>query len=520
VGVGRFRADLYHRLAVVILEVPPLRYRGQDAVLLAEHFLASHAAAHGVAPKRLDAGARAWLLTCDWPGNVRELSHLMERVRLLVPDDEVGRDTLERLRIPLTPAPAPTPSPSAPADEGEAARIRAALARTGGNVVRAARLLGLGRNALRHRMRRHGIDRPPPADPEQPRADAGHVPAAADAPRPEPRWEQRPVAALAIDLVVPDDAVEPWTTVRRWERMVGERVSGFGGAMVTRSPSRLTAVFGVPRALEQLPQRAVLAALAIRRLALEDDPLARPALRMAVHAGAVRVDHAARDVGGGLVPVGDTLALPERLLGHAGAGEILVSPAVAHRVEGWCVLRGRELRIGEADTLRAHAVLARRPQPGADSPAATGQTRFVGRQRELDLLRGTFDGAAAGLGQVVFLVGEAGVGEAGPPAEVSAGVADVPPRRGGGRRGAHGAPTAFLPVIDGLRRLWGIDDQDDEARAGAKVDAAVAALGDDLRWTLPFLRHVLGLAVDDPAAAALDSASRRSETFRALKALT
>src|SRR5262249_37997925 len=296
--------------------------------------------------------------------------------------------------------------------------------------------------------------------------------------------------------------------------------SGFGGAMVTRSPSRLTAVFGVPRALEQLPQRAVLAALAIRRLALEDDPLARPALRMAVHAGTVRVDTAARDVGGGLVPVGDTLALPERLLGHAGAGEILVSPAVAHRVEGWCVLRGRELRIGEADTLRAHAVLARRPQPGADSPAATGQTRFVGRQRELDPLRGTFDGAAGGLGQVVFLVGEAGIGKSRLLAEFSAGIADVPHVWVEGRCASYGTTTAFLPVIDGLRRLWGIDDQDDEARAGAKVDAAVAALGDDLRWTLPFLRHVLRLAVDDPPAPALDSANRPTRTFRPLNAPT
>src|SRR5262245_37319427 len=71
VARGRFRADLYHRLAVVIIEVPPLRARGGDVATIAEHFLASHAAAHGVEPKRLDAGARAWLLSYDWPGNVR-----------------------------------------------------------------------------------------------------------------------------------------------------------------------------------------------------------------------------------------------------------------------------------------------------------------------------------------------------------------------------------------------------------------------------------------------------------------
>ena len=201
-------------------------------------------------------------------------------------------------------------------------------ARTGGNVVRAARLLGLGRNALRHRMRRLGIDRPP-VEGQAAAPVRDFAPLAPEvAPAPEPRWEQRTVAVLAVDLVAPDDAVEPWTVLQRWETKLAELVAGFEGVVLTRSPSRLTAAFGVPRALEQLPQRAVLAALAIRRLALGEAPHARtdrPAIRMAVHAGTVRVDTAARDPGARLLPVGDALALPERLLGHAGAGEIIVS---------------------------------------------------------------------------------------------------------------------------------------------------------------------------------------------------
>src|SRR5215469_7616955 len=104
VASGAFRADLYHRLAVVILEISPLRQRGADVTALADHFLASHAAAHGIDPKHLDGDARRWLLAYDWPGNVRELSHLMERVTLLVPGVEVGRETVERLRVPLEPA--------------------------------------------------------------------------------------------------------------------------------------------------------------------------------------------------------------------------------------------------------------------------------------------------------------------------------------------------------------------------------------------------------------------------------
>src|SRR5439155_6809671 len=210
---------------------------------------------------------------------------------------------------------------------------------------------------------------------------------------PEPTWEQKHVAVLAIDLVVQETVVEPWTVARRWKTMIAERVAGFDGSVVVLSPSRLVAVFGIPRALEQLPHRAVLTALSVRRLTDADGP----ELRMGVHVGTVRVDVAAPDPTTQLLPVGDTLALPERLLGHAGAGEILVSPAVVRRIEGWCELRRRDLRIGDSEMLRAHVVVGRRRLEAPDAaPATTGQTRFVGRQRELEVLRETFESAAAG----------------------------------------------------------------------------------------------------------------------------
>src|SRR5262249_12139584 len=153
----------------------------------------------------------------------------------------VSRDTLGRLRAPLVMAPAAAPAtPVAEAEDPEAARIRAALARTGGNVVRAAKVLGLGRNALRHRMRRHGIGRPPldeleTAAPPPRRTRRAPVREETDGER---RWEQKPVAVLAIDLVVPERVVEPWTAARRWETKITERVAGFEGRVVTRAPSR------------------------------------------------------------------------------------------------------------------------------------------------------------------------------------------------------------------------------------------------------------------------------------------
>ena len=97
VSAGRFRADLYHRLAVVVLTLPPLRERGDDILDLTRHFLRHYGEVHGLRPKGLSRAAEAWLRRYDWPGNVRELSHLMERLTLLSPETQVAPESLERI---------------------------------------------------------------------------------------------------------------------------------------------------------------------------------------------------------------------------------------------------------------------------------------------------------------------------------------------------------------------------------------------------------------------------------------
>src|SRR5436309_3339641 len=104
----RFREDLYHRLAVLTLTLPPLRSRGDDILLLAEHYLERACADYSVSAKTLLADARAALRAYPWPGNVRELANPMERVALLSSDPEVTADALG-----LTPV--AEPGPSAPA---------------------------------------------------------------------------------------------------------------------------------------------------------------------------------------------------------------------------------------------------------------------------------------------------------------------------------------------------------------------------------------------------------------------
>jgi len=540
VASGGFRSDLYHRLAVVVLDLPCLRERAEDIVPLAHHFLHQYAAAHGLENKQITADAETWLRRHPWPGNVRELSHLMERITLLAEDPRIDVATCERLSIPASTRGAGQSAARgeiASDPSAEDAQIRDALRRAGGNVAAAARMLGIGRNAFRYRMRRFGVARPDLADgaapAELPEMDAGASRRAEPSepvvsrsePADSPSWEEKTVVTVAIELVLARSArdashSDPWTIVKRWRQRIGDRVCGFGGDLLHSSPSRLTAVFGVPRAVEQAPQRAVQAGLAIQRLAAELRGEGRPVpqIRMGVHLGTVQFDAAASDMADGLLPIDDAFALPERLLGHARDGEILVSSQIARRVRGSCDLVERTVDLGAAEIgLRVFVVRGpKRPEKVHAPPDSSA--RFVGRQRELSFLVDSFQRAVESSGQVAFIAGDAGIGKSRLIEEFRRQLAGTDHLWIEGRCASYGSRTAFLPVVDGLRRYFGIDDRDDEASSIRKIAAVVQALGSDVAWTQPYLRGLLSMATD-AAHAGLDSASRRSEAFGALKAI-
>jgi DNA-binding NtrC family response regulator len=146
---GRFREDLYYRLNLIELRVPPLAERPLDILPLAEHFLAGSG-------KRLDEAARRCLLRHPWPGNVRELKNTMQRAALLAAGDTIGTADLG---LSCTP-PGAT---AADAEEIDRASIEQALRRHRGVVAQAAAELGLSRQALYRRLDRLGIPREPGA---------------------------------------------------------------------------------------------------------------------------------------------------------------------------------------------------------------------------------------------------------------------------------------------------------------------------------------------------------------------
>jgi two-component system, NtrC family, response regulator AtoC len=160
---GRFREDLFYRLDVLRIEVPPLRERREDVPLLVERFLERHRERLGTKVRRVSAAAYERLLAYDWPGNVRELENVIERAVVLADGDEVGETDLpERLRAPTDPAKLFLAGGELSIKKMQAFMerelISRALAKTGGNKTAAAKLLEISHRALLYKVKDYGLD--------------------------------------------------------------------------------------------------------------------------------------------------------------------------------------------------------------------------------------------------------------------------------------------------------------------------------------------------------------------------
>ena len=168
VRAGRFREDLFFRLNVIGLRIPPLRERPGDILPLAAHFARRYAAANGLPPRPLAPAAEARLLAHPWPGNVRELENALHRAVLLAEGREIGTEAIELDEAaPAATPPAATPAPAAPAapagtaiaalvgrrmEEVEQELILETLGRCLGNRTRAAEILGISIRTLRNKL--------------------------------------------------------------------------------------------------------------------------------------------------------------------------------------------------------------------------------------------------------------------------------------------------------------------------------------------------------------------------------
>lgn len=160
---GVFREDLYYRLAVFPIDVPPLRTRQEDIPLLAEHFRKKHAGRLGVSVRAISTAAAALLARYEWPGNVRELENVICRGLVLETSDVLQAATLPpEVAPPTAPPGAPAVSPAGPPPLGtladlERRAIADAVEKSGHNLTRAASALGIDRTTLHRKLKKHGL---------------------------------------------------------------------------------------------------------------------------------------------------------------------------------------------------------------------------------------------------------------------------------------------------------------------------------------------------------------------------
>jgi transcriptional regulator with AAA-type ATPase domain/tetratricopeptide (TPR) repeat protein len=495
----RLREDLYQRLNGLTLRLPPLRERGEDIILLAQHFLERSCREHRFALKSLSEDARAALLASEWEGNVRQLAYIIERAALFSDADVID---VEALALPAARPPLPTveasPSRQTP-DKRDPAQIIAVYREEKGNLSRAATRLKIPRNTLRYRLKQLNVlvDDPRPAPDERPTAL-------------ETSRQLRLLALLRVEVrASPSDRPSP---VSEWLDIVDETVGSLGGREIERSATGLTAAFGL-EPVEDAPSRAAHTATALLRAA-ERARADGEVVHLAV----------AVDVRRSLVEIGrDGVVLDEATRREAwerleALGEVAeADTAVASEAAAAFLERRFELapldRPGGA-LRRIHRIVGHvRPGLGFGRRVAT----FVGRDNDLALLRAQLATAVKGQGRAIGIVGEAGIGKSRLVGEFRNSLSSDEVIWLEGACFSYARTIPYVPVLAILRASCGIGEADSTAVVTDRLRRRLESLDLNVDESLPFLLQLFGLREGTERLAQLTSEAIRRGTLEVFR---
>jgi adenylate cyclase len=288
------------------------------------------------------------------------------------------------------------------------------------------------------------------------------------------------------------------------------------------------ALFGAPIAHEDHAVRAVTAAMTIQDSLAGYGAAVRAergidfALRIGLNTGTVVVGKIGDDLRMDYTAQGETVNLAARLQTAAPPRGILVSESTHRLVRGHFVTRDAgplELK-GLAHAVPAFAVTGRRNRRARfDTALERGLTPLVGRSTELTVLRACLDKARAGRGHVVSIAGEAGVGKSRLAYELRRELNAAPVTHLEGYCLSHTQALPFYPIVQLLEAHFGFEEGEPEAAKIEKIEAGVGQLDPGLAWTVPYLKHLLSLAVAEREAEGLDPAQRKRRLIEAVKAV-
>jgi class 3 adenylate cyclase/tetratricopeptide (TPR) repeat protein len=311
-------------------------------------------------------------------------------------------------------------------------------------------------------------------------------------------------------------------------KILMDKIHSYEGTINQFTGDGVMALFGAPVAHEDHAQRACYAALSIQKTMAEyGEKVKRDCglgfqMRIGLNSGPVIVGAIGDDLRMDYTAVGDTTNLAARMESTADPGAVLAS-ANTHRLArdffkfrtlGKLDVKGKEEPQDAYELLRAADIETR-----IEAAAVKGLTRFVGRERERTTLMDAFEKAQSGLGQVVGVVGEAGVGKSRLLFEFRNTLPQSEYTYLEGRCLHYGGSMAYLPVLDILKSYFDIKEGDREFVAKKKMGEKILGLDEKFRGLFAPLQEILSLQVDDKAYLNVEPAERKPRVFEAIRNL-
>jgi class 3 adenylate cyclase/predicted ATPase len=319
---------------------------------------------------------------------------------------------------------------------------------------------------------------------------------------------------------------EEWHRILdRFFQILADGVHRYEGTINQYTGDGIMALFGAPIAHEDHAHRACFAALGLRehiRKYADELRLERGinfSVRLGLNSGEVVVGKIGDDLRMDYTAQGQTVGLAQRVEQLAEPGHVYLSQHTARLIEGFFQLRdlGESKVAGASEPLRVYELQGVGPlRTRLEASARRGLLRFVGRHRELDQLQRAWEAVRAGRGQIVAVLGEAGVGK-------SRLVYEFKRQLNGGCRVlegfsvSHGKAYAYLPLLELLKGYFRIRVGDDERRKREKITGTVLTLDHTLEDTLPYLFSLLGIGDKTSSLEQMDPQIRRQRTLEAVK---
>ncbi len=311
-------------------------------------------------------------------------------------------------------------------------------------------------------------------------------------------------------------------------KILMDEIHRFEGTINQFTGDGVMVLFGAPVAHEDHAQRACHAALSIQTAIkpyaekLKEGLGIEFSIRIGVNSGAVVVGSIGDDLRMDYTAQGDTSNLASRMENHAEPGTVLISENTYRLVrdffelesKGQLQVKGKDAPVEAYQIVRAGEVGTR-----IGASAVKGLTRFVGRNRELEGVKEAFTKAQSGQGQVVGIVGEAGVGKSRLFMELRSMLTKDEYAYLEGRCVHYGGSMAYLPILDILRSYFGIREGEQETIIKKKMLKKILLLDERLKSTLPPFQELLCLKVEDGAHLQLQPQQKKERTFEAIRDL-